>query len=96
MEKETEVRSCAIGILTDFSGPETSIGGVLTREGWNRILKEFPRDRFKDGVREALCHICRTKPETTYDNWVADFGTKYIDGYVRGPQAIDILEAGEP
>jgi hypothetical protein len=95
VEKEIEVQSCAIGILADFSGPEKSIGGVLTREVWNGIVEDFPRDGFRDGVKEALCHLCRTKPETTYDDWVADFGTKYVNGYVRGLQGIDLIEATE-
>jgi len=34
--KEVEVRSCVMAITSDFTGPEKSPGGVLTRHVWTR------------------------------------------------------------
>jgi hypothetical protein len=94
MYKEVEVRVCCIGIFTDFSGWEKSIGGVLIKEAWQGIVKEFPRDGFKESVVEILCGLCKTKPATTYDNFVSEFGTKYVEGYnLEGKKFMDIVES---
>jgi hypothetical protein len=96
LEKEIEVRSCLIGISTDFTGPEESIGGVLTREIWDGIIKEYPRLGFKECIKKVMCGLCRTKPETTYDNFAADFGLAFVEGYSReGHRVTDLVEAGE-
>jgi len=28
----------------------------------------------REGVREIMCHLCGMKPETTFDNFVGQFG----------------------
>jgi len=95
-EKEVEVRTCHLGIAADFLGPERSYGGVLTRDIWDGIVKEYPRSGFKDGVKKTMCHLCMTKPDTTYDNIVGDFGENYLDGYSReGRLFVDLVEATE-
>jgi hypothetical protein len=53
---------------------------MSTRDIWEGIVEEFPWDGFKEGVTEAWCEICRTKPATIYDNFVVDFGTKFVPG----------------
>jgi len=94
--KEDEVRVCCLGIGHDFIGPDKSPGGMLTRPVWETVLKEFPRVDFKNGVTEALCNLCRTKPETTYDNFVSDFGTAYVEGYSTvGTRLIDVIQSTE-
>ena len=96
LHKEVEVRICCIGVITDFTGPEKSPGGVLTRDAWDAIVKEFPRPGFRKDVVDTLCGLCRNKPETTYDNFTSDFGVAYVEGYsVKGNRLIDILEATE-
>jgi len=85
-----------MGITSDFTGPEKSPGGVLTRHVWDEVLKEFPRLNFKEGVLKTLCGLCRSKPDTTYDNFIADIGEKYVEGYSRvGKRFLDVLEATE-
>ncbi|CAG8957315.1 hypothetical protein HYFRA_00010738 [Hymenoscyphus fraxineus] len=81
LHKEVEVQACGIGIFADFQGPERSFGGVLTRKEWDVVNKEFPRAGFRDGVKEVMCQLCIDKPETTYDNFVAGFGTAFVPGY---------------
>ncbi|KAH7372164.1 hypothetical protein BKA64DRAFT_689234 [Cadophora sp. MPI-SDFR-AT-0126] len=79
--KEIEVQACLFGIGTDFAGLGGSPGGVLTQEVWDGIVKEYPRVGFSNGVKEILCGFCTTKPETTYDTFMADFGAKFVEGY---------------
>jgi hypothetical protein len=73
-EKEVEVRACSWGIGADFTGPEKAPGSVLTREIWEGIVKEYPRLEFKEGIKNAICALCRAKPQTTCDNFTFDFG----------------------
>ncbi|KAG0649646.1 hypothetical protein D0Z07_4060 [Hyphodiscus hymeniophilus] len=92
--KEIEVQSCMMGVVSDFTGPEKSPGGVLTREVWDQVVKEYSRTGFKDGVIEEMCGLCRTKPETTYENFVSSFGTEYVNGYsAKGHRLLDVTLA---
>ncbi|MCJ1330264.1 hypothetical protein MMC10_006947 [Thelotrema lepadinum] len=87
--KEVEVAACHIGIGADFRGPDHS-QGKLTWEEFDAIIKEFPRLKFADGVTEILCSFCRDKPETTYDNFMASYGERYVEGYsLEGKMLID-------
>lgn len=95
-EKEPEVHACCLGILSDFTGPGTSPGGILTREVWEGVIKEFPRLGFREGIKEKFCGLCRTKPMTTYDSHASDFGAAYVEGYSNvGYRDIDIVAEAE-
>ena len=83
LHKEPEVVASILGIATDFWGPSRVPGGVLTNETWENIAKEYPRSGFKTGVIQKMCGFCKTKPETTYDNFVGDFGEEMVEGYSR-------------
>jgi len=96
IHKEPEVAACCVGIITDFTGPEKGPGAALTRAAWDGIVKEFPRLEFKKDTIDTLCGLCRNKPETTYDNFVADFGLAYVEGYsVEGSRLLDIIKVTE-
>lgn len=47
--------------------------------------QEFPRLGLMKGVRDNMLHLCKTKPETTYDNTVGEWGDRYLqnEGYSR-------------
>lgn len=91
LHKEPEVRATCLGITTDFAGPALS-GGALTNEEWRGIVKEFPRQGFKTGVIQKMCGFCRSKPETTYNNFTGDFGEEFVEGYTRkGHRAFDMI-----
>ena len=91
--KEPEVVACHLGIFADFMGPDM-LPGVLTWEEYESIVKEFPRLKFVLGVRNIMCGLCKTKPETTYDNFVSGYGEKFVDGYsLEGKKAVDMLES---
>ncbi|KAL2059734.1 hypothetical protein VTL71DRAFT_10226 [Oculimacula yallundae] len=94
IHKEKEVKAVCVGIWAEFTPVEKAYGGVLTESVWNEIVTEFPRDGFKEGVKEILCTLCRTKPETTYDNFVGDVGDRYVEGYsLEGKKFPDRLAA---
>jgi len=96
MEKEIEVKICYCGIGADFVGPEKAPSCPIPMDIWKGILKEFPRNGFREGVKEAMCGLCKTKPETTYDNIVADFGVRFVKGYnIEGKRGIDIILAAD-
>lgn len=94
IHKEAEVKACCLGIWAEFQPLEATYGGVLTQEVWDAIVKEFPRTDFIEGVTEILCGLCRTKPVTTYDNFVGNFGEAYVEGYsLKGKKMVDGLKA---
>ncbi|KAK4561838.1 hypothetical protein LTR86_004518 [Recurvomyces mirabilis] len=91
--KEPEVQATGLGIFVDFRGPD-AVPGTITKDEWAAIVAEFPRQGFRDGVVEIMCGLCRTKPETTYDNFVGDFGDKLVEGYSRkGHRSMDMIMA---
>jgi hypothetical protein len=54
------------------------------------ILAEFPRLEMKRCFADSVCRIVQAKPETTYDNFAADFGERFVAGYKR-PSTVDYL-----
>ena len=68
--KEVEVQATGLGILVDIAGIGAAPPGTLTQQEWEQIAQEFPRKGFKDCLTEHMCWLCRTKPGTTYDNFV--------------------------
>ncbi len=86
--KEPEVIATQLGITADFLGPNIPIpGNPITVEEYKEIVKAFPRLGFSDQVVEILCSFCRDKQETTFDNFVSDFGKTYgLDGKGTGKE----------
>ncbi|MCJ1452769.1 hypothetical protein MMC28_003112 [Mycoblastus sanguinarius] len=94
--KEPEVIATSYGIVADFAGPDHAMGGHLRWDAYNLIIEELPRLGMVEGITEIMCHLCRTKPQTTYDNFVGQFGERYVEGFsLKGTQFIDLLEASK-
>jgi hypothetical protein len=49
-----------------------------------RILDAFPRLRMKEKFAEACSRLVKTKPETSHDNFLRDFGERFVPGYKAG------------
>lgn len=96
LHKEVEVVATDLGIMADFVGPEGGmLGGALTWDEWRTVVTEVPRLGMREGVREIMCGLCRNKPESTWDNFVGDFGERYVEGYsLEGRKVIDVMESG--
>ena len=57
--------------------------------------QEFPRLGLMRGLKDNMLHLCKTKPGTTYDNTVGEWGDRYLDTdeYSRkGKLTQDLLE----
>jgi len=54
------------------------------------IIEAFPRLGMKERFTQAVCRIVETRPATTYDNFAADFGERFVPGYKR-PSTVDFL-----
>lgn len=92
--KQPEVAGACAGILADISGPKKAIGGVLTSEQYIEVIEEFPMLGLKEGIIEIFCGFCKTKPETTYNNFLSEFGDTFVEGYSsKGKKEMDFILA---
>ena len=87
LHKEPEVVMTHSGIAVDVIGagldriPQDKLGAILT---------EFPRLALKNQFQACLCSVVRRKPATTFDNFLRDFGSRYLDGFTA-PSFVDLL-----
>ncbi|KUM27276.1 hypothetical protein AU467_02510 [Mesorhizobium loti] len=85
--KEAEVALCTAGICLDVVGLQYEI---IPAAEIASIVSEFPRLDMKRRMTRCFCHIAETRPETTYDNFVRDFGERYVPGY-RASSSVDFV-----
>jgi hypothetical protein len=85
--KEAEVTLCTAGICLDVIGLQHEL---IPPAEMARIVGAYPRGDMKRRMTRCFCHIAQTQPETTYDNFVRDFGERYIQGY-RAPSSVDFI-----
>jgi hypothetical protein len=85
--KEPEIAVATMGIGLDWGGwgYEVVTGAEVTA-----IIEAFPRLGMKERFTQAVCRIVETRPATTYDNFAADFGERFVPGYKR-PSTVDYL-----
>jgi hypothetical protein len=85
--KEAEIALATMGIGLDWGGwgYEVVTGAEVTA-----IIEAFPRLGMKERFTQAVCRIVETRPATTYDNFAADFGERFVPGYKR-PSTVDFL-----
>ena len=89
--KEPEVALSTAGIALDWGGwgydalPPARIADIVAA---------FPRLEMKKRFSQAVCRIVETRPASTYDNFAADFGERFVPGYKR-PSIVDFL-TGSP
>lgn len=89
--KEPEVALSTAGIALDWGGwGYDALPPALIAE----IVAAFPRLEMKKRFTHAVCRIVETRPASTYDNFAADFGERFVPGYKR-PSIVDFL-TGSP
>jgi HD domain len=88
LHKQPEVAVTHAGISVDVIGAGLDL---IPQDKLRAILIEFPRLSMKTELQSCLCSLIRRKPETTYDNILRDFGTRYVDGYTA-PSFADLLD----
>jgi hypothetical protein len=87
--KEAEVALCTAGICFDVVGLRDN---RIPSSDVKAVVDEFPRLGMKRKMTACFCHIAQTHPETTYDNFVRDFGERLVSGY-RVPSSVDLVAA---
>jgi len=87
LHKEPEVAVGTLGIGMDYGG--FGIEALPTADV-ERILSAFPRLKMKQQFAEACCRIVTAKPETSHDNFLRDFGERFVPGY-KAVSTVDLL-----
>jgi hypothetical protein len=87
LHKEPEVAVGTMGIGLDYGGFGVE---ALPAGDLERILGAFPRLRMKQEFTEACCRLVRAKPETSHDNFLRDFGERFVPGY-KAVSTVDLL-----
>ncbi|KAF7506409.1 hypothetical protein GJ744_011763 [Endocarpon pusillum] len=80
----------SLAISSDFVGPNIRFPGagnanvqLITPAEFKEIIHVYPRLGFKEEMREIICGLCRSKPQTTFDNFAADYGKRLVPGYAE-------------
>jgi hypothetical protein len=87
LHKEPEVAVGTMGIGLDYGGFDLE---VLPASDLSRILSAFPRLRMKDRFSETCCRRVKERPETSHDNFLRDFGERFVPGY-KAVSTVDML-----
>src|SRR5215471_5814268 len=87
LHKEPEVAGGTMGIGLDYGGFGVQ---ALTAGDLERILGAFPRLKMKERFAETCCRLVAEKPETSYDNFLRDFGERFVPGY-KTVSTVDLL-----
>ena len=87
LHKEPEVAVGTMGIGLDYGG-----FGVqsLPAADLERILDAYPRLKMKQRFADACCRLVAARPETSYDNFLRDFGERFVPGY-KSVSTVDLL-----
>jgi hypothetical protein len=85
--KEAEVALCTAGVCLDVVGLQYDL---IPSDEMKKIVNEFPRLGMKSRMTRCFCHIARSYPQTTYDNFARDFGERFIPGY-KAPSSVDFV-----
>ena len=87
LHKEPEVAVGTMGIGLDYGGFGLA---ALPAGDIDRVLAAFPRLRMKERFSEACCRLVKDRPETSHDNFLRDFGERFVPGY-KAVSTVDLL-----
>ena len=87
LHKEPEVAVGTMGIGLDYGGFGVE---ALPAAEMERILSAFPRLTMKQRFAQACCQLVTAKQETSYDNFLRDFGERFVPGY-KAVSTVDLL-----
>jgi hypothetical protein len=85
---EPEVGICTVGAGVDYAG---FLSEQVPKGTMASILAAYPRLRMKQQLKDCLCGIARARPQTTYENFIRDFGERFIPGYKPSFSTVDLL-----
>ena len=87
LHKETEVALGTMGIGLDYGGFGSE---QIPSADMTEILSAFPRLKMKEKFADTCCRLVATKPETSSDNFLRDFGERFVPGY-KPVSTVDLL-----
>jgi len=87
LHKEPEVAVGTMGIGLDYGGFGVE---ALPAGDVERILSAFPRLRMKQRFTETCCRLVTARPEASHDNFLRDFGERFVPGY-KAVSTVDLL-----
>jgi hypothetical protein len=87
LHKEAEVALGTMGIGLDYGGFGFEL---IPSADMTEILGAFPRLKMKDRFAETCCRLVTAKPETSSDNFLRDFGERFVPGY-KPISTVDLL-----
>jgi hypothetical protein len=88
LHKEPEVAVGTMGIGLDYGGFNLE---ALQAAEVSQVLSAFPRLQMKDKFAEACCQLVTERPETSHDNFLRDFGERFVPGY-KAVSTVDLLK----
>jgi hypothetical protein len=88
LHKEPEVALGTMGIGLDYGG--FGLEAMITPVEMTAILQAFPRLEMKHRFAETCRHLVATRPETSSDNFLRDFGERFVPGY-KPVSTVDLL-----
>ena len=87
LHKEPEVAVGTMGIGLDYGGFGIEL---IPSANITEILRAFPRLQMKTKFAETCCRLVTAKPETSSDNFLRDFGERFVPGY-KPVSTVDLL-----
>ena len=87
LHKEPEGAVGTMGIGLDYGGFGVD---ALPAGDVERILSAFPRLKMKDRFADTCCRLVTARPETGHDNFLRDFGERFVPGY-KVVSTVDLL-----
>ena len=87
LHKEPEVAVGTMGIGLDYGGFGIEL---IPSTDMTNILNAFPRLQMKNKFAETCCRLVTAKPETSSDNFLRDFGERFVPGY-KPISTVDLL-----
>ena len=87
LHKEAEVALGTMGIGLDWGGFGYEL---IPAAEMADIVDAFPRLKMKHKFAETCRHLVTTRPETSHDNFLSDFGERFVPGY-RRISTVDVL-----
>lgn len=87
LHKEAEVALGTMGIALDYGG---FFFELIRSADITEIVRAFPRLQMKTKFAETCCRLVAARPETTSDNFLRDFGERFVAGY-KPISTVDLL-----
>lgn len=88
LHKEAEVALATMGIGLDYGG--FGFEAMIRPAEMTEILSAFPRLKMKRNFAETCRHLVAARPETSSDNFLRDFGERFVPGY-KPVSTVDLL-----